>query len=138
MVINIFFSENHINIIGLYHMGKYFVFPGYQNVEDEPQIRHLIYKALKIAEARIRKRILSEEDADELGRALKAINMISLKVKSARGRPTDLRELERIDVDIFDKINSLISIIMSKEYNGIISLVFELDKLINRRNNLFK
>jgi hypothetical protein len=76
---------------------RFFVYPGYKSVEDEPKIRQLIYKGLKEIETEIRKRMLNSDNVEELGRALKAINMIAVRVKSTEGRPTSKKDLEQID-----------------------------------------
>lgn len=117
---------------------RLYVFPGYDDIGDEPEIRQKIYKALKDAEAAIRRRMVGEDALDSLGRALKAVNMISVKVRSPRGKPSDLAHLEEIDGEIFDKINTLFSMIQSKNYDGLLQIVADIDKLVDRRNNLFK
>ncbi|MGC9117507.1 MAG: hypothetical protein ACP5I3_00785 [Thermoproteus sp.] len=119
-------------------MARLYVFPGYDDIDDEPEIRQKIYKALKDAEAAIRRRMVGEEALDSLGRALKAVNMISVKVKSPRGKPSDLERLEEIDGEIFDKINNIFSLIQLKNYDGLLQVVADLDKLVDRRNSLFR
>jgi len=114
---------------------RLYVFPGYDDIGDEPEIRQKIYKALKDAEAAIRRRMVGEDALDSLGRALKAVNMISVKVRSPRGRPSDLAHLEEIDGEIFDKINTLFSMIQSKNYDGLLQIVADIDKLVDRRNS---
>ncbi len=119
-------------------MARLYVFPGYDDIDDEPEIRQKIYKALKDAEAAIRRRMVGEETLDSLGRALKAINMISVKVKTPKGKPSDLEQLEEIDGEIFDKINNIFSLIQSKNYEGLLQVILDLEKLVDKRNNLFK
>lgn len=119
-------------------MARLYVFPGYDDLDDEPEIRQKIYKALKDLEAFIRRRMTGEETLDALGRALKAVNMISVKLKTPRGKPSDLEELERIDAEIFDRINGAFSLVQGKDYDGVLQVVMDLDKLVDRRNNLFK
>lgn len=119
-------------------MARLYVFPGYDDIDDEPEIRQKIYKALKDVETAIRKRMMGEEALDTLGRSLKAVNMISVKVKSPKGRPTDLEELEKIDGEIFDKINMIFSLLQMKSYDTLFQQILELDRLVDRRNSLFK
>ncbi|MEL9991669.1 MAG: hypothetical protein QXP98_06210 [Thermoproteus sp.] len=119
-------------------MARLYVFPGYDDEDDEPEIRQKIYKALKDIEAAIRRRMVGEEHLDSLGRALKAVNMISVKLKTPKGRPSDIEQLEEIDGEIFDKINSIFSLLQSKNYDGLLQLVSDLDRLVDRRNALFK
>ncbi len=119
-------------------MPRLYVFPGYDDIDDEPEIRQKIYKALKDAEAAIRRLMTGEEALDTLGRALKALNAISVKVKSPRGKPSDLERLEQIDGEIFDKINSIFSLIQSKNYDDLMQIILDLEKLVDKRNGLFK
>ncbi|MFB6490003.1 MAG: hypothetical protein TU35_001945 [Thermoproteus sp. AZ2] len=119
-------------------MARFYVFPGYEDLDDEPEIRQRIYKALKDIEASIRRRMMAEEPVDSLGRALKAVNMISVKVKTPKGSPSSLESLEKIDAEIFEKLNGLLSALQSKDYDGVLQLVLDLDKLVDKRNSLFK
>jgi len=116
---------------------RFFVFPGYKSVEDEPKIRQLIYKGLKEIEAEIRKRMLNSDNVEELGRVLKAINMIAVKVKSTEGRLTSKREIEQIDAVIFDKMNAILSLLANKDYASLLPVVSDLEKLVTRRVSLF-
>jgi hypothetical protein len=116
---------------------RFFVYPGYRSLEDEPKIRQMIYKGLKEIEAVIRKRMLNSDNVEELGRALKAINMIAVRVKSTEGKPTSRKELEQIDAVIFDKLNALLSTLANKDYATMLATVSELEKLVTRRNSLF-
>jgi hypothetical protein len=113
------------------------VFPGYRSVEDEPKIRQLIYKGLKEIEAEIRRRMLNSDNVEELGRILKAVNMFAVRVKSTEGRVTSKREIEQIDAVIFDKMNTVLSLLASEDYASILSVVSDLEKLVARRNSLF-
>ncbi|MFN7106168.1 MAG: hypothetical protein ACK4M3_06275 [Pyrobaculum sp.] len=115
---------------------RFFIYPGYKTVEDEPKIRQLIYKGLKEIETEIRKRMLNTDNVDELGRALKAVNMITVKVKSAEGRPHSKKDLEQIDAAIFDKLNTLLTLLANKNYAALLPVLSELEKLITRRNSL--
>jgi 5-carboxymethyl-2-hydroxymuconate isomerase len=116
---------------------RFFVYPGYKSIEDEPKIRQLIYKGLKDIETEIRKRMLNSDNVEELGRALKAINMIAVRVKSTEGRPTSKKDLEQIDAAIFDRLNTILSTLVSKDYTALLAVVSELEKLVTRRNSLF-
>ena len=116
---------------------RFFVFPGYRSVEDEPKIRQLIYRGLKEIETEIRKRMLNSDNVEELGRILKAVNMIAVRVKSIEGRVTSKREIEQIDAVIFDKMNTVLSLLASKDYASILPVVSDLEKLVTRRNSLF-
>ncbi|MGC9131844.1 MAG: hypothetical protein ACP5H5_09710 [Pyrobaculum sp.] len=116
---------------------RFFVFPGYRSVEDEPRIRQLIYKGLKEIETEIRKRMLNSDNVEELGRILKAVNMIAVRVKSIEGRVASKREIEQIDAVIFDKMNTVLSLLASKDYASILPVVADLEKLVTRRNSLF-
>ncbi len=116
---------------------RIFVFPGYKNIDDEPKIRQMIYKGLKEIEAEIRKHMLDAHSVEELGRALKAVNMIAVRVKSTEGRPKSRRELEQIDAAVFDKLNTLLSLIASKNYGELLSVLSDLEKLVTRRISLF-
>jgi len=49
---------------------RFFVYPGYKSVEDEPKIRQLIYKGLKEIETEIRKRMLNSDNVEESGTRL--------------------------------------------------------------------
>lgn len=116
---------------------RFFVFPGYKSVEDEPKIRQLIYKGLKEIEAEIRKRMLNSDNVEELGRALKAVNMIAVKVKSTEGRITSKKDIEQIDAVIFDRLNTILSFLANKDYASILPVLSELERLVTRRNSLF-
>jgi hypothetical protein len=116
---------------------RFFVYPGYRSLEDEPKIRQMIYKGLKEIETEIRKRMLNSDNVEELGRALKAINMIAVRIKSTEGKPTSKKELEQIDAVIFDKLNTLLSTLANKDYVAMLATVSELEKLVTRRNSLF-
>jgi hypothetical protein len=113
------------------------VFPGYRSVEDEPKIRQLIYRGLKEIETEIRKRMLNSDNVEELGRFLMAVNMIAVRVKSIEGRVTSKREIEQIDAVIFDKMNTVLSLLANKDYASILPVVSDLEKLVTRRNSLF-
>ena len=116
---------------------RFFVYPGYRSLEDEPKIRQMIYKGLKEIEAEIRKQMLNSDNVEELGRALKAVNMIAVRIKSTEGKPVSKKELEQIDAVIFDKLNTLLSTLASKDYVAMLATVSELEKLVTRRNSLF-
>jgi hypothetical protein len=116
---------------------RFFVYPGYRSLEDEPKIRQMIYKGLKEIETEIRKRMLNSDNVEELGRALKAINMIAVRVKSTEGKPTSKKDLEQIDAVIFDKLNTILSTLANKDYVAMLATVSELEKLVTRRNSLF-
>ncbi|WP_148682407.1 hypothetical protein [Pyrobaculum neutrophilum] len=116
---------------------RFFVYPGYKSVEDEPKIRQMIYKGLKELETEIRKRMLNSDNVEELGRALKAVNMIAVKVKSPSGKISSKKDIEQIDAVIFDKMNTMLSALSSKDYGLLLSAVSELEKLVTRRNSLF-
>jgi len=116
---------------------RFFVYPGYKSIEDEPKIRQLIYKGLKEIETQIRKQMLNSDNVDELGRALKAVNMIAVKVKSPEGKATSKRDLEAIDAAIFDKLNTLLDLLSAKDYAAMLTTLSELERLVTRRNSLF-
>jgi hypothetical protein len=116
---------------------RFFVYPGYRSLEDEPKIRQMIYKGLKEIETEIRKQMLNSDNVEELGRALKAINIIAVRIKSTEGKPASKKELEQIDAVIFDKLNTLLSTLASKDYVAMLATVSELEKLVTRRNSLF-
>ncbi|MEZ0318878.1 MAG: hypothetical protein ABWK05_02655 [Pyrobaculum sp.] len=116
---------------------RLFVYPGYKSVEDEPKIRQLIYRGLKEIEAEIRKRMLNSENVEELGRVMKAINIIAVKVKSAEGKLTSKKDIEQIDAAIFDKLNTILTLLVNKDYASLINVVSDLEKLVTRRNSLF-
>ncbi|MEM0369447.1 MAG: hypothetical protein QXK71_00300 [Pyrobaculum sp.] len=116
---------------------RFFVYPGYKTLDDEPKIRQLIYKGLKEIETEIRKRMLSSDNVEELGRALKAINMIAVKIKSTSGKPTSRKDIEQIDAVIFDKLNTILSLLANKDYGSLLSVISELEKLVTRRNSIF-
>lgn len=116
---------------------RFFVYPGYKTVEDEPKIRQLIYKGLKEIEAEIRKRMLNSESAEELGRVMKAINIIAVKVKSPEGRLTSKKDIEQVDAAIFDKLNTILNLLANKDYAALLGVVSDLEKLVTRRNSLF-
>jgi hypothetical protein len=97
----------------------------------------MIYRGLKEIEAEIRKRMLNSDNVEELGRALKAINMIAVRVKSTEGKPTSKKDLEQIDAAIFDKLNAILSTLASRDYTALLTTVSELEKLVTRRNSLF-
>jgi len=97
----------------------------------------MIYKGLKEIEAEIRKRMLNSDNVEELGRALKAINMIAVRVKSTEGKPTSKKDLEQIDAAIFDKLNAILSTLATRDYTALLTTVSELEKLVTRRNSLF-
>lgn len=116
---------------------RIFIFPGYKNIDDEPKIRQLIYRSLKEIETEIRKRMLDTDSVEELGRALKAVNMIAVKVKSTEGKPKSKKELEQIDTAVFDRLNAMLSLLASKNYVGLLPVLSELEKLVAKRSSLF-
>lgn len=116
---------------------RFFVYPGYKSIDDEPKIRQMIYKGLKEIETEIRKRMLNSDNVEELGRALKAVNMIAVKIKSTSGKPASKKEVEQIDAVIFEKLNTILSILASKDYSSLLPVISELERLVTRRNSLF-
>lgn len=116
---------------------RFFIYPGYKSIEDEPKIRQMIYKGLKEIETEIRKRMLNSDNVEELGRALKAINMIAVRIKSIEGKIESKKEIEQIDAIIFDKMNAMLSALANKDYVSLLAIASELEKLVARRSSLF-